>query len=75
MSSACINPVLYGFLNDTFKQEFTKISEKCCFFFYKTNIPAITIEEIEALEQDNEIVEIPKEISNGELVTVNSLGD
>ena len=75
MSSACINPVLYGFLNDTFKQEFTKISEKCCFCFYKTKIPAITIEEIEALDQNNEIIEIPKEISNGELVTLNSLRD
>jgi len=29
MSSACINPVLYGFLNETFKREFIELL-KCC---------------------------------------------
>ena len=32
MLSACINPVLYGFLNETFKREFKEISRQpfCC---------------------------------------------
>ena len=32
MCSACINPVLYGFLNETFKREFIEISRQpfCC---------------------------------------------
>ena len=42
MSSACINPILYGYLNETFRKEFkeiaaplkncleTKILPKCC---------------------------------------------
>ncbi|RWS04244.1 Neuropeptide Y receptor type 6-like protein [Dinothrombium tinctorium] len=30
MSSACSNPLLYGFLNDNFRKEFKEIFSKCC---------------------------------------------
>ena len=41
MSSACINPVLYGFLNETFKREFKEISRQpfCC---SKPALPTLT---------------------------------
>ncbi|RWS29867.1 neuropeptide F receptor-like protein [Leptotrombidium deliense] len=30
MSSACSNPLLYGFLNDNFRKEFKDIFLRCC---------------------------------------------
>lgn len=40
MSSACANPVLYGWFNDNFRSEFTKILSapfrRLCYCFYKT---------------------------------------
>lgn len=35
MSSACINPVLYGYLNETFRTEFTEIVKFCCSCFLR----------------------------------------
>ena len=55
MSSACINPVLYGFLNETFKREFIEISRQinCCSSCLRrsTHVPPLTNGELQpALE-------------------------
>ena len=55
MSSACINPVLYGFLNETFKREFIEIFQPFSFCCSRqgrsTQIPPLTNRELQpALE-------------------------
>ena len=55
MSSACINPVLYGFLNETFKREFIEIFQPFSFCCSRqgrsTQIPPLTNGELQpALE-------------------------
>ena len=53
MSSACINPILYGYLNETFRKEFTAIAGplKSCL---KNKIPACIKSKCCCKELENE---------------------
>lgn len=47
MSSACFNPLLYGFFNDNFRKEFKEIFTKCSPSLFKTH--SQSIERIESI--------------------------
>lgn len=47
MSSACSNPLLYGFLNDNFRKEFREIFTKCAPSLFKAH--SQSIERMESL--------------------------
>ena len=53
MSSACINPILYGYLNETFRKEFTAIAGplKSCL---ENKIPACIKSKCCCKDQQNE---------------------
>ena len=75
MSSACINPILYGYLNETFRKEFTAIAGplKSCL---ENKVPAClkskTSQEAEP-EQALEIQPLEVKVQNGSSKVENKL--
>ena len=72
MSSACINPVLYGYLNETFRAEFIQIFQplrRCCQNCYSSQCAKQkksqekNIEELQPLElKESQITKTEKKL-------------